>query len=235
MGRILLLAAVMGAFATALPVVAVVLSAPDLPALLASASPFGAFAATLGGTVASRALSAVVALAVFNALIVSIMFYTRLFFSLGRDEIFSPRLNRALIAVHAGSGTPRVAALAAGAIAAVFALLDSHTLVVFLAGFVPFILTLVSLAVLVGRRRGMTGGAGYWRSPLFPLAPLLGLATAAGLAIGELMDPDAGRPSMLVMVGFIAAALLWHGLVLRRRPGGWMPRLEEVEVEQVPR
>jgi len=34
-------------------------------------------------------------------------------------------------------------------------------------------LALVSLAVLVGRRRRLTGQAGYWRSMLFPLAPIL--------------------------------------------------------------
>ena len=174
---------------------------------------------------ASQALSAVVALAVFNALIVLFMFYARLCFSLGRDEVFRPRINRLLATVDARSGAPRAAALAAGAISGACAFLDSHTLVVFLAGVVPFLLTLVSLAVIVGRRKQMTGCAGYWKSPLFPLGPALCLVIAAALAIAELLDPDVGRPSMLVMSAATAAALLWYWRVLRRRPGGWLPRL----------
>jgi amino acid transporter len=229
MGRVMVLAALIGAFATALPVVAVVLGTPDLRALLSDPAPFSAFAGSLGGRMASHALSAVVALAVFNALIVLLMFYARLFYSLGRDDVFRPRINRMLATVDPRSGAPRAAALAAGAISAACALLESHTLVVFLAGFVPFILTLVSLAVIVGRRRRMTGRAGYWRSPLFPLVPALGLAIATALAVGEFLDPEAGRPSMVVMTAIVAAALLWHGLVLRRRPGGWVPRLPEDE------
>lgn len=227
MGRVLVLAAVIGAFATALPVIAVILGAPDLRALLANPAPFSAFAASLGGTMASRALSVVVALAVFNALIVLFMFYARLFYSLGRDGIFTPRINDALSTVDARSGAPRVAALVAGVITAGCALLETHTLIVFMAGFVPFLLTLVSIAVIAGRRKRMTGCGGYWRSPLFPLAPVLGLVIAAALGIAQLFDPEAGQPSMLVMSAATLAALMWHRFVLQRRPGGWVPRLPE--------
>ena len=34
-------------------------------------------------------------------------------------------------------------------------------------------------------------------------------------------DVDTGRPGVLLVVGVIAAALLYHRLVLTRRPGGW--------------
>ena len=98
-------------------------------------------------------------------------------------------------------------------------------LLVFVSGLIVFALALVSLAVLVGRRRGLTGQSGFWRSALFPAAPVLGLAVAVTFAAADWADADVGRPSLLVMVLVIAAAVLWHRFGLRRRPEGWMPRL----------
>ena len=88
--------------------------------------------------------------------------------------------------------------------------------------------SLVSLAVLVGRSRRLTGQPGYWRSPLYPLAPVLGLIIAAAFGIADLLDADAGRPGLLILGAMIIAGLLWHHFVLSRRPGGWMPQVESI-------
>ena len=228
MGNVILLAALTGAFATAIPVIAVVIGAEDLRAVLGSPAPFSAFFASVAGTAAGHALSLGVVIAVFNALIATIMFYARLFFSMGRDQIFNATANRVLSRVHAVSGVPRAATLAVGAFAAACCLLDSHTLVVFISGLTVYSLGLVSVAVLVGRRRGLTGQPGFWRSPLFPLAPVLGMLLAVAFGVAELLDADAGRPSLLLLGGLIALGLLWHHAVLQRREGGWRPRTEAV-------
>jgi len=225
MGRVVLLAGVIGALATAVPVIAVVIGAADLPFILKSAAPFSAFVAALAGPLAGHALSAAVILAMFNALIASSMFLARLFFSLGRDEIFNPAVNAMLARVHQPSGAPRNATLAIGVISAACCVFDSHLLLVFISGLTVYSLALVSYAVLVGRRRRLTGQSGRWRSPLFPMAPILGLALATVFCIADFFDPDAGRPSLFILGGTIVAALLWHQFVLRRRPGGWAPRL----------
>lgn len=227
MGNVVLQAALIGALATALPVIGVVFGAADLASLLASPAPFTAFIAAVAGPVAGLSLSAAVVLAIFNAMIALLMFGARLFYSLGRDAIFHWRINRMLVRVHAHSGAPRAATLVAGAFAAACCLLDSHILVVFVAGFVPYVLTLVSLSVLLGRHKGLTGQAGCWRAPLHPTAPILGLCAAAVLFAADLMDADAGRPSTILLGGAIAAALMWHRFVLARRPGGWAPSLHE--------
>jgi hypothetical protein len=78
--------------------------------------------------------------------------------------------------------------------------------------------------VLVGRARGMTGQPGLWRMWLYPLIPLLGVVLALAFAAADLLDADAGRPSLLILGAIIAASLLWHHFVLRRRAGGWTPR-----------
>jgi anti-sigma-K factor RskA len=80
-------------------------------------------------------------------------------------------------------------------------------LLVFTSGLIVFALALVSLAVLVGRRRGLTGQSGFWRSALFPAAPMAGLLIAAAFAIADWADADVGRPSLLVRALVIAAAI----------------------------
>ena len=107
MGGVILLAGLVGALATAVPVIAVVLGAVDLPAIQKSPAPFSTFFAAVAGTTAGHVLSAAVIVAMFNALIAEILFLARLFFSLGRDEVFHPTVNAVLASVHRSSGAPR--------------------------------------------------------------------------------------------------------------------------------
>jgi amino acid transporter len=228
MGRVVLLAGLIGAFAIAVPIIAVVISVSDLPAMLKSPAPLSAFVSSVAGPATARALSAGVILAIFNALIAQIMFSARLFFSLGRDGIFTGPVNAFLARVHGPSGAPRAATWVSGAIAVVCCLVDTHVLVIFVSGLTVYCLALVSVAVLVGRVRHLTGQSGYWRSPLYPLAPILGLILAVAFGIADLLDVDAGRPGLLLLGACIGAGLLWHHLVLRRRLGGWAPRIESI-------
>ena len=228
MGRVILVAGLIGAFATAVPVIAAVIGARDLPAMLKSPAPFSAFVASVAGPVAGHALSAGVILAIFNALIAQIMFSARLLFSFGRDRIFHPRVNASLASVHRASGAPRVATWVVGGLAAACCLLDLHLLIVFISGLTVYCLALVSFAVLVGRSRRLTGQPGHWRSLLYPLAPVLGLILALAFGVADLLDADAGRPSLLLLGAMMAAGLLWHHFVLSRRAGGWTPRIESI-------
>jgi len=227
MGRVILLACLIGAAATALPVIFVVLSAPDLSALLRSPAPFAQFLSAALGPWAGPALSAGVALAIFNANIVAIMGSARLYFSLGRDGLFPPPVNRLLSGVDARSGTPRVATLVVAAFAAGCCLLPAHALLVFMSGLLVYAWGLVCFAVLIGRIKGLTGARGYWRSPLYPLAPIAGLAMAVAFTVADLLDADAGRPSLLLLGLVVLAAFLWHRFGLRRT--GWAPQLGEDE------
>jgi len=227
MGRVVLMACLIGAFATAVPVILVVISAPDLGALLRSPAPFAQFLSAALGPWAGPALSAGVALAIFNANIVAIMGGARLYFSLGRDGLFPGPVNRLLAGVDAHSGTPRAATLVVGAFAAGCCFVPAHALLVFMSGLLVYGWSLVCFAVLIGRMKGLTGGEGYWRSPLFPLAPVLGLGMAVAFTIADLLDADAGRPSLLLLGGVVVAALAWYQFGLRRR--GWTPQLGESE------
>jgi amino acid transporter len=111
MGRVILCAALVGGITIALPVVAVAWSGSGHPDIFRSTAPFSAFVTSLAGPVAGKALSAVVTLAVFNALIAQLLFSARLFFSFARDGIFPGQVNAALARVHPASGAPRIAAI----------------------------------------------------------------------------------------------------------------------------
>jgi amino acid transporter len=226
MGRVIVLAGLIGAVTTALPIIMVVLSAGDLLRVLRSPAPFSAFVSAAVGPTAARVLSAVVVVAVFNALIAQIMFSARLYFSIGRDAILSHGINRMLARVHPQSGAPRGATIVVALFAGGCCLLPTHILIVFLQGLVTYTLALVCLAVLVGRRRGLTGQSGYWKSPLFPLAPMVGLCLAVAFCVADIMDAGAGRPSVLILGAVIVVAVLWYHWVLKQRPGGWAPRLD---------
>ncbi len=225
MGRVILAACLLGALAIALPVLAVVIGAGAHAPVFRSRAPFSAFIRIICGRAADIALSAVVALAVFNALIAQMMFAARLCYSFARDRVFPARVNAALAKVHARSGAPRIATLTVGALSAACCLLSERVLLVFISGLVVYGLGLVSVAVLLGRARGLTGGEGRWRSPLFPLAPLLGLGLALAFGAADWADASIGRPSLLALGALLAAALLWYRFALGKRPGGWAPRL----------
>lgn len=226
MGRVILCACLIGAVAVALPIIATAWSSPGHPEIFASPAPLSAFVTSLAGPVAGKLLSAAVALAVFNALIAQLLFASRLFFSFARDRVFPARISTALAKVHPASGVPRAAAAAVALGSALFCLLPLHALLVFVSGLVVYALALVSVAILVGRLRGQTGGQGFWRSPLYPLAPLLGLSLSVAFAAAEWADPDSGRPSLLTLGLLVLASFGWYHLALRRRPGGWAPRIE---------
>jgi amino acid transporter len=226
MGPVILVAALIGAITTALPVIFVALAAADLPALLASPAPFTTFMAQVTGAPLARALSLAVALAILNANIAQIMFYGRLFYSMGRDEIFPHgAVNRALASVHGPSGAPRVATLVAGVVALLCCLLPAHVLLVVIAGTTAPTFYLVSAAVWSGRRRGLTGAGICWRAPAYPLAPLLGFVLSTAFLAGAWFDEDAGRPSLYLLGFVLVLAMAWYHLHLKRRPGGWSPRI----------
>jgi amino acid transporter len=223
MGRVILAAASIGGVATALPIVCVVLGAHDLSTVLQSSAPISAYFTAKAGPVASRVMSGCVALAIFNATIASNMFYGRIAYSLGRDETLPRRASSWLGTIHSKSGVPRNATIGIGVVSAACCVFSTHALVTFGTGLTTFAIGLISCAVLVGRLKGLTGQHRHWRSPLFPLAPLMGFGLTIAFLVAALQDKDVGRPSVLLLTSCIAVALLWYRFALK--PRSWHPRL----------
>jgi amino acid transporter len=223
MGGVVLAAGLLGAAAIALPIMGVVLGAHDLKGILDSPVPIASFVSSTLGPRLGLLLSAGVAAAIFNAMIVQIMTNARLFYSAARDKLFNEPVNRWLGQVDASSGAPRAATLLVGMFSAVCCFFSAHTLLIFLTGLLVYPWALVCLAVWVGRAKGITGCRGYWRAPLHPLFPLLGLGVAVAIGAADFADPVAGRPSLILLGLVFIATILWNRWVLQKRAGGWAP------------
>ncbi len=92
--------------------------------------------------------------------------------------------------------------------AGLLCLVGERGLLVVLSGEV-FTATMVAASVLVGRRRGLTGATSF-RSPLFPLLPLVGFMIVAAFIAADWRDPTAGRPSLCLLAGVALSAAVYH-------------------------
>ena len=200
-----------------IPTFAVLIGAPDLKALIASSNPFTDFVTERGGRALSIAISLGVALATVNALIAIVLVFARFFYSSGRDRAWPEPVNRALTRLHPRFHSPWVANLIAGGIALVGCLLPFHLLLVLNGTGVVVTYALLCVGVVAGRRNGSTAH-GLYRMPLYPLAPVIGLAALAYVLYANWLDPDVGRPSLIATV-VIAGLAFGYCLLMRRRRG----------------
>jgi amino acid transporter/nucleotide-binding universal stress UspA family protein len=121
--------------------------------------------------------------ATLSALNATVLASSRVAFSMARDWMLPHSLSQ----VHSVRRTPVLAISVSGLLfllIAVFMPLET----VGLSSSLLFLLTfsLVNLALLLYRRRATAGGPGF-HVPLFPLTPILGFVTSAGLAVFQLV------------------------------------------------
>jgi fructoselysine transporter len=230
-GRVIAWVGFVAAFIVAAPIVLVLASTADLPQMLGAEAPVAAYLARTGGPTITALVSAGVIAALFNNLIASCMVFGRLLYSTGRDRIWSDPINRLLSYLHPRFRSPLVATLIVGAVSAVATLLGEKFLLIFLSGDVSAY-ALISVAVLVGRPRRVTGH--HFRAPFFPALPVFcviftGLAVAA-----DWMDPDAGRPSTILLSSLFLLALGYYYLRLRHRSATWLAATGADQIVQDP-
>lgn len=222
-GRLVIRITLVAIATMALPVLGLAIGSTDLPATLTAESPFAAFIAARSSPAIATLISLGIAGAIFNANMAGVICYGRWIWSSGRDRIWPAPVNRALTRLHPRFNSPWVGTLVVGLAGMACCFLGLRTLVIALAGTGLVSWLLINAAALAGRRRGLTGGPGTYRAPLYPLPQLLSFAAVAGLAVLTWQDEETGRPGELLLLGVIAAALVYHRFVLSRRPGGWQP------------
>jgi amino acid transporter len=205
-----------------IPVVALLMGAPDLKALLGSDSPFSYFVITAGGRALNIAISLGIALAIINAVLATVLQNGRFFFSTGRDGTWHPWINDAFTRTHPRFNSPWVATLASGASAVAMCFVKMDTLLVLTGTGLVLVYAALCLGALVGRRSGATAHAPY-RMPLFPLVPIGGLLALGFTLYESCLDPDSGRWIIIANIAVIAASVFYYRFVLLRR-GAWILR-----------
>jgi fructoselysine transporter len=218
-GRVIAWVGLIAAIIIATPIVVVLMSAGDLPQVLSAESPIAAYLAKTGGPAITTLVSAGVIAALFNNVIASCMVFGRLLYSTGRDRIWADPINRLLSYLHPRFRSPLVATLIVGAVSAVATLLGEKYLLIFLSGDVSAY-GLISVAVLVGRTKRVTGQ--HFRAPFFPGLPVFCVFFTALAVAADWMDPDAGRPSTILLSSIFLLALGYYYLRLRHRPATWL-------------
>ncbi|HUO93929.1 MAG TPA: APC family permease [Rhizomicrobium sp.] len=208
------------------PVAAVLMGAPDMKALLGADSPFTFFVEKVGGRWLSIAVSLGIAIAIFNAVLATVMQNGRFFFSTGRDETWHGLINEAFVRTHPQFNSPWIATIVSGLTGIAACFIDNYTLLVLTGTGIVFVYGALCISALVGRRQGSTDHAVY-RMPFFPLVPLLGLAALGFVLVTSIFDAK-GRLSLVVNLGVVIAALVYYRLVLARR-GTWVLRGPEDE------
>jgi amino acid transporter len=216
-GRTILLALVLTVAFEFVPVLAVLLGAPDLKSLLSSSSPFSDFLLARGGRTLDTVVSLGIALAIVNAVIATVLINARFLFSSGRDGVWHGWFNTALTSVHGRFQSPWVATVMAGLSAAATCFIPFRILLVMNGTGVVVMYLLLCLGAIAGRITGATAHAGY-RMPLFPLAPVFGVLALGYVIYANWIDPEVGRPSLLVSVALIVLATAYF-LILRRSRG----------------
>jgi len=214
--RTILWALVITVVTELVPLTAVLMGAPNLQALLGSASPFSDFITAVGGYALSVVIGLSVALAILNAVLATLLQNARFFYSTGRDGTWHPRINDAFLVTHDRFNSPWIATLAAGISSMAMCLLGLQWLLVITGTGIALIYAAVCIAAIAGRTTGTTKHAVY-RMPLYPFWPVLGLLALAYVFYTSAIDPDIGRPSLLINSVVMVVALAYYGLRVRRK------------------
>ncbi len=209
------------------PVVAVLIGAPDLHASFADADPFGTFVALRGGTFLSQMVAIGVVIAIVNAAIVTVLASARFFWCTGRDAVWGYRFDIFIGAIHPRWGSPWVATLVIGLVGVICCFISLKFLLILNGGGLIATYAAISLAAIAGRRSGATGHAIY-KMPLFPIAPWFVLLALAGVVYANLMDPEEGRPGMIATAAQIVGAMIYYWVLVKRR-GAWIVREPQPE------
>jgi APA family basic amino acid/polyamine antiporter len=174
------------------------------------------------GPVGERVLAAGMCVSAFGICAVNILTTPWLYVAMAREGLFFGWVGE----LHGPSGVPRRALLLQGVITCVY-LLATLGFLVDSVVFVEWIFHLLAALGLLWLRARRTDLARPYRSPLYPLAPLLYLAAACVVVLGNLVQPEQESTVILGVtielrvlgLGIVAAGALlylpWRWLVAR--------------------
>jgi amino acid transporter len=200
------------------PVTAALMGAPDLKAFLAADNPFSQFILASGGRAFAAVISICIALAIFNAVLATVLQNARVAFCTGRDGTWTGALNRGLAAVHPRFHSPWIATLFAGFASMALCFLGLNLILVLSGTGIVIVYAAVCLASIIGRSKGASRDASY-RMPLYPLWPVAGLLALAYVLYVSALDPVLGQPSLIANGAIVILALAYYRL---GRKGAWV-------------
>jgi amino acid transporter len=190
------------------PTAAVVVGAGSLTDL--GVLTFPEFVEAWAGPGVSAAISAGIALAILNAVIVMVLQNGRVIYASGRDRAWPAKVNAALTTIHPTFRSPWVATLAISLPGALLAyLVDIESLLGVTSVIVSVVYLLLAVGALAARRTPHAG----WQMPLWPLAPVVVIVALGYALLGS------AKPDLLITGAIVAVAVAYEVLYLRPRRG----------------
>ena len=152
---------------------------------------------------------------------------SRQIFATARDRVWPEPMSRQLEKIHPRFGSPWVATLVFGGVTACLCFAPLSWLVIIIANGTVATYAMLALAVMVGRRNGITAQSRS-RMKFFPLAPVVVLVAMVGVAWADLLDPVTGQVGFAATFATLGSGAFYYWAVLRRG-GRWAHRagLEE--------
>lgn len=220
-GRIIMLSFAITVVLETAPMIGVIVGSHDLRVVLGSDSPFEAFLTQYLPLFFLKLVSLSIAIAIFNACLAGCVGIGRNVFAMARTRLFARPINRALLQLIPSTDAPWVAILLIGASTALATYIPLYFKVLLLSGNYTIITLFYVWGVFAGRRSGRTG-IGRYRTPAFPLIPLIGAVIVVGEIVVLWLDPESGRKSLFLCSAIYVLAYCYYRFVLMRRPEGWV-------------
>lgn len=214
LGPVVARAGAISALVIAAPMLVLVPALAAAPDLFAAPAPLAALLERRASPAVAQAVSAGVVAAVFNAMVATIMAFSRLVFGMGRDRALAGPIGALATRVSLRTRAPWGATLLVTIAAAAAIGLGERWLLILTSGNVADYV-LIALALILARRHGQPAP---WLAPAHPALPLLGLAVTLWAVHSFWADAATGRPSLLIIAGvFVAAWAWWHARRLAQR------------------
>lgn len=210
-GRTVSRSALIGFLAQIIPLVAMLLAAPNLKSFLSSSAPVTLIGQESLGASASIILDLGAAIAMFACTIAVVLQFSRVLYSSGRDQAWPNAVSRGFSKLHPRFRTPWIGTVVLGGIGAVFCFLSNlGNLISFTSVLVVCLYALVAISWFVVKVRYPKEERPY-KIPIGIVAPILALVGA----IAALTQQSAHDLITVACIGL--AAFLYYVLYLRRK------------------
>jgi amino acid transporter len=199
-GKSVFSAAWLGIAFQLVPLVGIILTAPNLKDFITSPAPMIYIGEARLGNVFSVLLNLGIAIAMFNATIATIIQFSRVLYSSGRDIAWPMSISKILTKVNARTQVPWVATLVIGVIATALVFFGSLLqLVTFGAVLIVILYALIAIANLVDHARG---NLPPYRMPFWPLPVIVALVGCVA-AISQQTVKDLTITAVILGLGLV--------------------------------
>ena len=224
--RAILWSLVITVAAELIPITAVIVGSPSIAKLSQSAVPMQYFIDATSNSTVNTIISLGVVIAILNAVIAIVLSYARIFFSSGRDRAWPGPVNGWMTAISARYKSPWFPTALVGVLGAIMCLtVPLNTLVNLTGASLVADYALIAFAALFARPTGATAHGPY-KMPLWPLPPVLALASLAYIFTQQ--------TSLLLEVTLITVAiglLYWALVILPQKGRAWNLRQAAIDEE----